>query len=545
MKAPGPAAKASGGVGRLRTLRRVGTEAVLAINGDPRAIAKLVGRALRRVWRSPLARRLAAGAAVGSVLVLISVAGGVSGGSAAGVEGAAGPRFGADPMVWAAYTVAGRVWCAPDGAVRLSSVDLPEPWQQTDWRLVAAVGGVESRHAAGRSINGFGDVWPPVLGPLLDGTTPGLATIPDTDDGRFDFHTGWDRAAGPMQLLPATVASAGVDGNDDGIVDPHNLWDATATASAYLCVAGTGRAPSEAVFAYNRSDVYVDAVLGDLVEMVAAGVEEGHAGRLPDASPLPYVPSRSVGGPVLGSIVEHLGGDPDEVECGADCSWRVEPAPDAVPQWEPLRDLGYAAPVPVPGGLTAAGDGTLRGRVPTLGSVTWPVAVAEAPQPAGAAPPQWWGHWVPADAGEWTETRSRVVTIPAVWAAPVYAPQSGTATAAGGCVRLRTAAGWLWRLCGAQLDDGRSPNAAAGDRLGRAVGGSLAVQLVDPDGRRACPQRLFGLWAVGSPDTPEGLAAQIAAISEAAAGADDPDEAAGLAAMAAALEWALYEECVA
>ena len=538
------AAKTARGVGRLRAVARTGAEGALALSGDPRAIAKLVGKALRRVWRSPLVRRIAAAVAVAAVLALLALTGGTSGGAVVGVEGAPGARFGAEPMVWAAYCTAGRVWCAPDGTIRLSGDDLPDPWRRADWRLVAAVGGVESGHAAGRSVNAFGDVWPLVLGPTLDGTTAGLMTVPDTDEGRFDLDIHWDRAVGPMQLLPATVASSGVDGNGDGIVDPHNLWDATASASAYLCVAGYGRALSEAVFAYNRSDLYVDTVLEDLAEIVGAGVEEGNAGRLPDTAPVPYRPSTAKGGPVLGSIVEHLDGDPAAVSCSTGCSWRVDPTPVDIAEWEALGDVGYGAPVLVPGGVTSVGDGTLRGAVPPLGAVSWPLAVAASLQPAHAAPPQWWSHFVPVDHPAWVEPGSRTVTVATVWAGPVYAPQAGIVGATGGCARLSTGAGWRWLLCGVTVDD-PAPTPGAGHRLGAANGTAMSVQRVDPGGREACPQRLFGLWAAGRDSTPEGLAAQIAELRAVAAQADDPDQAAAAEAAAERLEWALYEECAA
>lgn len=544
MSGGGTAATAARGVGRLRALARTGAEGALALSGDPRAIAKLVGKALRRAWRSPLVRRTAAAVAVAAVLALLALAGAASGGAVVGVEGDPGARFGTEPMVWAAYSTAGRVWCAPDGTIRISGDDLPDPWRRADWRLVAAVGGVESNHAARRSINAFGDVWPLVLGPTLDGTTAGLMTIPDTDEGRFDLDTDWDRAVGPMQLLPSTVASSGIDGNGDGIVDPHNLWDATASASAYLCVAGYGRTVSEAVFAYNHSDIYVDTVLEDLGEIVLTGVEEDHAGRVPDAAPLPYRPSTAQGGPVLGSIVEHLDGDPAAVSCSTGCSWRVDLASVDIAEWEALGEVGYAAPVLVPGGVTSVGDGTLRGAVPPLGNVSWPLAVAAAPQPAHAAPPQWWSHFVPADHPAWVEPGSRTVTVPTVWAGPVYAPQSGAVTAASGCARLSTGAGWRWLLCGVNVDD-PAPTPGAGHRLGAANGTAMSVQLVDPEGREACPQRLFELWSTDHASTPEGLAAQIAALRGVAADADDPDQAAAAEAAAERLEWALYEECVA
>ena len=505
----GAAAKVAGGLGRLRALGRAGAEGALAISGDPRAIAKLAGRALRRVWRSPLARRVTAAVAVTAVVGVLSVVGGAGGGTAAGVEGTTGAQFGAEPMVWAAYTVAGRVWCAPDGAVRLSGDALPEPWQRTDWRLVAAVGGVESGHAAGRSVNAFGDVWPPVLGPTLDGTIDGLVTIPDTDSGRFDLDTRWDRAVGPMQLLPSTVATAGVDGNGDWIVDPHNLWDATATASAYLCVAGIGRPPSEAVFAYNHSDVYVGDVLAGLAEIVTAGVEEGHAGRLPDGAPLPYRPSTADAGTVLGSIVEHLGGDPAAVRCSTGCSWRVERPPETVPEWEPLSDVGYAAPVRVPGGVTDTGDGTLQRRlcrrwVRCRGP--WPLATAAVPQPARsraaavveplrARRPPGLGRAQGSKDGDGAGGVGRARVRPAGRAAVTAARAAAHSVSA-------TAAGWLWRSVRGASPTTRSPlsRCRSPPRVNYRSVDPGVCSWWTPTAADACPQRT--LWALGGRDGP-------------------------------------------
>ena len=61
MSGPGEAPRrATSGVARLRAAGRAGAEGALALSGDPKAIAKLVGKALRRVRHSPAARRIAA-----------------------------------------------------------------------------------------------------------------------------------------------------------------------------------------------------------------------------------------------------------------------------------------------------------------------------------------------------------------------------------------------------------------------------------------------------------------------------------------------------
>ena len=51
----------------------------------------------------------------------------------------------------------------------------------------------------GRTLN-------PILGPVLNGVGD-VAAIPDTDGGRWDGDTTWDRAVGPMQFIPSSWRS--------------------------------------------------------------------------------------------------------------------------------------------------------------------------------------------------------------------------------------------------------------------------------------------------------------------------------------------------
>jgi hypothetical protein len=71
---------------------------------------------------------------------------------------------------------------------------------------------------------------------------------------------------GPMQFIPSTWRRLGRDGNHDGVADPNNLFDAATSAAAYLCLAGGDLTDRDglrrAVYAYNHSWRYVDAVLG-------------------------------------------------------------------------------------------------------------------------------------------------------------------------------------------------------------------------------------------------------------------------------------------
>jgi hypothetical protein len=94
-----------------------------------------------------------------------------------------------------------------------------------------------------------------------------VARIPDSDGGRWDGDTAWDRAVGPMQFIPSTWRSLGRDGNDDGVADPNNLFDSAVSAAAYLCLSVDGSLSDpavlrQAIYNYNHSWPYVDAVLG-------------------------------------------------------------------------------------------------------------------------------------------------------------------------------------------------------------------------------------------------------------------------------------------
>ena len=132
------------------------------------------------------------------------------------------------------------------------------------WSVLAAIGKVESDHGrlGGARLHGDGSVWPRIIGVALDGS-PGVMLIRDTDGGRYDGDTVYDRAVGPMQFIPSTWAAYGVDASGNGIADPHNAIDAIHSAAVYLCDHGAGEPGrlDEAVLAYNRSSSYLEAVM--------------------------------------------------------------------------------------------------------------------------------------------------------------------------------------------------------------------------------------------------------------------------------------------
>lgn len=146
------------------------------------------------------------------------------------------------------------------------------------WSMVAGIGKKESNHAGGRTIAGDGSIEQPIIGVALDGR-PGLAAISDTDGGRYDGDTVWDRAVGPMQFIPSTWQGREADGNGDGQADPHNYYDAALSTARKLCADGgdlTNSANLErAVFAYNRSTEYVASVVTFIAEYDALGTSGG------------------------------------------------------------------------------------------------------------------------------------------------------------------------------------------------------------------------------------------------------------------------------
>ena len=129
--------------------------------------------------------------------------------------------------------------------------------------LLAAIGQVESGSLAGRGLDSRHRAVPAVLGPVLDGH--GYAAIPDTDGGRWDHDTTWDRAVGPMQFIPSTWARWGRDGSGDGTSDPQNVEDSAWSAAAYLCAGGRDLATApglrSAILSYNHSAAYLADVL--------------------------------------------------------------------------------------------------------------------------------------------------------------------------------------------------------------------------------------------------------------------------------------------
>jgi cell wall-associated NlpC family hydrolase len=148
-----------------------------------------------------------------------------------------------------------------------SRANLFSPSCSMSWPLLAAIGEMESHQGAsgGSGRPGWNGIEsPPILGPRLNGANNTRA-IADTDHGVLDGDRKWDRAVGPMQFLPGTWKTFGVDADGDGVANPQDIRDAAAAAANYLCKGGANLGdPTQlatAIYSYNAADWYVSDVL--------------------------------------------------------------------------------------------------------------------------------------------------------------------------------------------------------------------------------------------------------------------------------------------
>lgn len=88
-------------------------------------------------------------------------------------------------------------------------------------------------------------------------------------EGKDPAQTSSAGAEGPMQFLPSTFSAYHLPGEDD----INNIQDAADAAAHYLCSNGGGNAStlSQAIFAYNHLQSYVDDVLSWAGRFAASG----------------------------------------------------------------------------------------------------------------------------------------------------------------------------------------------------------------------------------------------------------------------------------
>jgi hypothetical protein len=132
------------------------------------------------------------------------------------------------------------------------------------WPLLAGIGKVESAHASGGRVDVAGTTRGRILGPVLNGKG-GTGKVKDTDKGQYDRDKIWDRAVGPMEIIPGVWTEFGADGNGDGFRNPNNVYDAVTTVAVYLCSEGGDlKRPRDLVAAllrYQHSKDFVATVL--------------------------------------------------------------------------------------------------------------------------------------------------------------------------------------------------------------------------------------------------------------------------------------------
>ncbi len=201
-----------------------------------------------------------------------------------GAQGGIDPRAGADGAV-SSLSSSGIPSAALEAYRRAETLlSKADKNCKLPWNLVAAIGRVESNHGRsnGNALTADGLAKPGIYGVPLNGA--GVARIPDSDRGAFDQDTVWDRAVGPMQFIPGTWSSAGIDSDNDGKKNPQDIDDAAAAAGVYLCAGSddlsTDPGARSATHRYNHSDSYVD-----LVMKISAAYAAGDFSQSPDGYP--------------------------------------------------------------------------------------------------------------------------------------------------------------------------------------------------------------------------------------------------------------------
>jgi len=214
------------------------------------------------------------------------------------------------------------------------------------WAVLAGIGEVETDH--GRS--------------MLPGVASGANPL---------------GAQGPMQFLPATFDRYAVDDGDGDPPSPFDIGDAAVAAARMLCANGAVRPGGlrPAIWAYNHSDRYVDAVLGwaTRYEQAADGVLGGSRGAIAAGWALNQ----------LGSPYEWGAAGPDAYDCSGLTLRAWEAAGVRIPR---VAADQYAAGPRLPLASAQPGDLVFFGSDPAdpasvdhVGLVVGPGAMIDAP----------------------------------------------------------------------------------------------------------------------------------------------------------------------
>ena len=204
------------------------------------------------------------------------------------------------------------------------------------WSVLAAIGRgrVQPRplrrgDAAGRRLRHQAHPGPPPR--RAAGPRPG----PRHDGGDLDGDDIYDRAVGPMQIIPSTWDDIGVDANEDDRSDPNNIFDAAWGAGIYLCNGDVDLTKpgqlARAVRRYNHTDEYVRVVLE-----LASAYDSG------ELEPSPGVDPASLGETPMDPVVFE---DFEYVDPAPYLDDDFDPSPPAPP---PARAPAPPPPAPPP-----------------------------------------------------------------------------------------------------------------------------------------------------------------------------------------------------
>lgn len=284
-------------------------------------------------------------------------------------------------------------------------MDEAAPRCRLHWTLLAAVGRVESDHgrSGGSVLDDDGTSSPAIVGAPLDGAGR-VPVVRDTDAGVVDGDRVWDRAVGPLQLLPSTWNAVAVDGDGDGERSVHDVDDAALAAAVFLCTVrsrldepGNARA---ALLRYNRSRAYVSRVMSFARRYAA---DDAAAVTSPDSYPggpvlaLPEVQPEVRPGPSGGSADGRSSKGGASKKSGAGAATKVDPdgpAPsatgsagaDAPTSPAPSETSNAPTPEPSGGGGATPGAGPTSSAGPSPATAS-PTPDAVTPPPATATPP--------------------------------------------------------------------------------------------------------------------------------------------------------------
>jgi hypothetical protein len=165
-----------------------------------------------------------------------------------------------------------------------------------------------------------------------------LAAINEVEsDYGSDVNVSSAGAAGWMQFMPAEWAAYGVDASGAGVRDPYSPADAIFAAARYLAAADASTDLRGAIFAYNHSSSYVEAV------MLRAQL-------------LQEAPESLIGG--LTAIVDGRSPVPSGGELAQTPVWSTPAASPATASRHVARTLSAPTGVPAPAPQVAAASGT-------------------------------------------------------------------------------------------------------------------------------------------------------------------------------------------